>query len=313
MTVISLVSFSGAPGATTVAMAATAALTETDAPEPVMLELAISGGVVADQYDLPTEPGLASLTLAFGADEPDLLDHAQELPGGVVAVVAPPSGSKITKLLTAKAEPLARYLKTSPETIIADCGRISATSPVIPVLRQSSLVPIVIRPSRQDFHLAALSMAEINESLDAPLPAGWIIVGPCPWSHDEIVSQYGLPIFTTIAEDPVGAEAVAGLRKFRRRSPLARSAHAFAEDLAKHLRVSDADAPLSYLDEPPPSRHERSAGTDAEYYDDRDSDDYATDDYNAEDYDTDDYDTDGYDNPDRVDVDDHYELGASAG
>lgn len=249
MTVISLVSFSGAPGVTTVAMATTAALTETDAPEPVMLELATSGGVVADQYDLPTEPGLASLTLAFGAADPDLLAHAQELPGGVVSVVAPPSGSKITKLLNAKAEPLAEYLKASPETVIADCGRISSISPVIPVLRQSSLVPIVIRPSRQDFHLAALTMAEINESFESPLPAGWIIVGPCPWSHDEIVSQYGLPIFTSIAEDPVGAEAVAGLRKFRRRSPLARSAHAFADDLSKHLRVSDADAPLSYLDE----------------------------------------------------------------
>lgn len=247
MTVISLVSFSGAPGATTTAMATTAALIETSAPEPILLELATSGGVVADQYDLPTEPGLASLTIDLGGDGPDLLDHAQELPGGAVAVVAPHSGSKVTKLLSAKADPLADYLKETAKTVIADCGRISTDSPAIPILSRSSLVPIVIRPSRQDFHLAALTMAEINESLDVPLPAGWVIVGPCPWSHDEIIGQYGLPIFTTMAFDQVGAEAVAGFRKFRRRSPLARTANAFAEDLAKHLRVSDADDPLAYL------------------------------------------------------------------
>lgn len=229
------------------AMATTAALIETTAPEPVLLELATSGGVVADQYDLPTEPGLASLTIDLGGDGLDLLDHAQELPGGVAAIVAPHSGSKVNKLLSAKADTLAEHLKNSTETVLADCGRISTDSPVIPILTRSSLVPIVIRPSRQDFHLAALTMAEINDGLETPLPAGWIIVGPCPWSPDEIIAQYGLPIFTNIAEDRVGAEAVAGFRRFRRRSPLARSARAFAEDLAKHLRVSDADDPLSYL------------------------------------------------------------------
>ncbi|MEM7273167.1 MAG: hypothetical protein AAF547_08825 [Actinomycetota bacterium] len=265
MTVIALVSCSGAPGVTTVSLATTAALTGTDAPEPVMVELATSGGVLADQYDMATEPGLASLTLNLGAEETSLLAHAQELPGGVPVVIAPLSGSKVGKLLQAKVDPLAHHLKATPETVIADCGRISTTSPVLPILRHASLVGIVLRPSRQDFHLAALTLAEINEQLDAPLPAGWVLVGHNPWSSDEILDQYGMPIFTTIADDPPGAEAVAGLRRFRRRSPLARSTHAFAEDLAKHLRVSDAEAPLRYLDPnapvtatmPPPTGPER--------------------------------------------------------
>ncbi|MGI9598244.1 MAG: hypothetical protein ACR2QK_18925, partial [Acidimicrobiales bacterium] len=50
-------------------------------------------------------------------------------------------------------------------------------------------------------------------------------------------------------EDGVGAEAVAGLRRLRRRSPLARSAQSFADDIAKHLRVTSTDAPLGYLDQ----------------------------------------------------------------
>lgn len=251
MTVIALVSCSGAPGVTTVALATAAALTNTDAPEPVMVEVATSGGVLGDQYDMATEPGLATLTLALSEEETPLLAHAQALPGGVSAVVAPPSGSRVSKLLAAKVGPLARQLKRAPETVIVDGGRISTASPVLPILSQASLVGVVLRPSRQDFHLAALTVAEINEQLETPLPAGWVLVGANPWSTDEVLAQYGMPILATIAEDPLGAEAAAGLRRFRRRAPLVRSANAFAQDLAKHLRVSDAEAPLRYLEPGP--------------------------------------------------------------
>ena len=247
MTAVSLVSFSGAPGATTVALATAAALTTADVVEPVLVEMAISGGVVAGWYDLPAEPGLSSLALAIGNDAPELLAHAQELPGGLPAVVAPPSGSRVAKLVTARAAALAAYLRETEATVVADCGRITVDTPLRPVLESSSLVGVVTRPTREDFRLAATALAELNTVAANPLPAGWVLVGDSPWSIDEIVSQYGLPVLATIAEDRSGADAVAGRRRLRRHAPLSRSVRSFADDIAKHLRVAPADDPLAYL------------------------------------------------------------------
>ncbi len=249
MTIVSLLSCSGAPGVTTVALATTAGLTATTVPEPVMIELATSGGVLASQYDLPSEPGLMSLALAIGNDYPQLLEHAQELPGGVPVVVAPPSSSKTAKLLDARAQPLAHYLDETPATIVADCGRVSPDTSLLPILELSSLIGLVIRPTRESFQLAATTIGELNDLTAEPLPVGWVLVGSCPWSHDEIVSLYGLPILSVMADDRVGAEAVAGLRRLRKHSPLARSARSFAEDIAKHLRVAPPYRPLAYLEE----------------------------------------------------------------
>ena len=253
MGMISLMSCAGAPGVTTVSLATTAALTGTSVPEPVMIEMAVSGGVIASQYDLPSEPGLTSLAIALGGEPPDILDHAQELPGGVPVVVAPPSNSKIVKLVDARAEPLAQYLADAPVTAVVDCGRISSATALKPVLAHSALVGLVIRPSRENFQLSATTLAELDEAMGRPAPVGWVIVGPCPWSHDDIVEEYGLPVLSAIADDHLGAEAVAGLRGLRRRSPLARSTRSFAEDIAKHLRVASPAEPLGYLHDGPPS------------------------------------------------------------
>ena len=247
MTAISLVSFSGAPGVTTLALASAAALTTADVVEPVLVEMATSGGVVAGWYDLPAEPGLSSLALAIGNDSPELLAHAQELPGGLPAVVAPPSGSQVTKLLAARATALAAYLRNGDATVVADCGRIAVDTPLRPVLESSTLVGVVTRPTREDFRLAATALAELNTVSASPLPVGWVLVGHSPWSVDEIVAQYGLPVLATIADDRNGADAVAGRRRLRRHAPLSRSVHSFADDIAKHLRVASADDPLAYL------------------------------------------------------------------
>lgn len=255
MTAVSLVSFSGAPGATTVALATAAALTNAlpsdqrndRVGEPVLVEMATSGGVVAGWYDLPAEPGLSTLALAIGNDPPELLAHAQELPGGLPAVVAPPSGSRVMKLLGARASALAAYLRDTPATVVADCGRISVDTPLRPVLESSTLVGVVIRPTREDFRLAATALAELNTVAANPLPAGWILVGDSPWSVDEILSQYGLPVLAVIADDANGADAVAGRRRLRRHAPLSRSVQSFADDIVKHLRVAPAHDPLGYL------------------------------------------------------------------
>ncbi|MEL6982401.1 MAG: hypothetical protein AAFO29_08255, partial [Actinomycetota bacterium] len=272
VTAVSLVSFSGAPGATTVALATAAALSNAlpgnsssnsssnrDSPgttvgEPVLVEMATSGGVVAGWYDLPAEPGLSTLALAIGNDTPELLAHAQELPGGLPAVVAPPSGSRVTKLLGARATALAAYLRDTEVTVVADCGRISVDTPLRPILESSTLVGVVIRPSREDFRLAATALAELNTVAANPLPAGWILVGDSPWSVDEILSQYGLPVLAVIAEDANGAAAVAGRRRLRRHAPLSRSVQSFADDIVKHLRVAPAHDPLAYLRADGPTR-----------------------------------------------------------
>ena len=248
MTTISLVSFSGAPGVTTTSLATAAALTTVGVDEPVLVELATSGGVVGGWYDLPAEPGLGTLALAIGGDEaPELLAHAQELPGGLPAVVAPPSGSRVTKLLAARSQALAAYLHDDGATAVADCGRIAVDTPLRPVLEASTLVGVVVRPTREDFRLAATALAELNTVVARPLPTGWVLVGTSPWSSDDIREQYGLPVLAAIPDDGDGAQAVAGRRRIRRQAPLSRAVQSFADDIAKHLRVARDDDPMAYL------------------------------------------------------------------
>lgn len=251
MTVISFAACSGAPGVTTMAVATAAALRD-DVAEVVLLEAGTSGGVIGGQYELPLEPGLTSLALALGTDRPNILRHAQELPGGLPVIPAPPSGLKTTKLLEARAAILADYLRTESSVTVVDCGRISVGSPVVPVLFASSLVAMVVTPTRENFRLAATALAELQEMTEGAIPAGWVIVGSCPWSHQEIAAQYGLPVLAAVPDDEAGAEAVAGLRRFRRQSPLARAARTFADDVAKHLRVTSQESPLGYMAPPPP-------------------------------------------------------------
>ncbi len=57
------------------------------------------------------------------------------VPIAVTPVMAPPSGSKTRKLLEARAEPLAHYLQETPATIIADCGRVSSATSLLPLLQ----------------------------------------------------------------------------------------------------------------------------------------------------------------------------------
>lgn len=247
MTSISLASFCGAPGVTTVALATAAALRATDATEPTLVELATSGGVVGGWYDLPAEPGLSSLALALGDDQPELLAHAQELPGGLPAVVAPGSGSRVAQLLHARSTAIGPYLRDVPATVLVDCGRLSVDSPLRPVLECSSLVGVVVRPTREDFRLSATALAELNTLVDRPLPVGWILVGSCPWSADDVQAHYGLPVLASIPDDRSGAAAIAGRRRPRRHDPLARSIQTFADDVALHLRVASATDPLAYL------------------------------------------------------------------
>lgn len=252
VSIVSLVSFSGAPGVTTLALATAAALTASEVPEPVLVEAATSGGVVGGWYDLPAEPGLSTLALAIGGDEPpDLLAHAQEVPGGLPAVLAPPSGSRVAKLMFARGQALAAHLQGVDATVVVDCGRISVESPLRPVLEASILIGVAVRPTREDFRLAATALAELNTVLPAPLPAGWILVGASPWSVDEIGTQYGLPVLATVPEDRPGADGVAGRRRLRRHAPLSRSVQSFADDITKHLRVATAADPMGYLNQPP--------------------------------------------------------------
>lgn len=83
MTTIALTSIRGAPGVTTTSLLLASVL----GGAPVV-EVDLSGGVIAVRYELGREPGLTTLAAANPRDPGGWRDHAQDA-GGIPVLVGP--------------------------------------------------------------------------------------------------------------------------------------------------------------------------------------------------------------------------------
>lgn len=224
-------------GATTLALTLAAVL-----EDAVLMEADPDGGVLALRYGLGREPGLMSLAASRQPPGDVLLDHAQQLPGGIAVVVAPESPERATQLLRSAGQRLAGVFSGGSATdLVVDLGRLTPSAPTIAIATAAPVVLVVTRPRAEELVAAAERVAVLGES------AALVLVGSGAYSATDVESQLGCRVVGTVAGEPRAARVLADGGSFRAlgRSALVRSVRTLVGSLLHEDRPGERDSESS--------------------------------------------------------------------
>ncbi len=242
MGLICFASQKGSPGVTLTALAVAAALPVAEGRRKVLLEADADGGSVAVRYQLGRQPGLITLAAAsrHGLGREDIWAHAQALPGGLAAIVAPERADRASSVLATSGKALASWLSSLPGVdVIVDCGRLSPASPALPFAHHADAVFMVSRPVAEQIQPAAERALALQ---GAGRRVAWVLIGEHPYSAADVAEATGIRVAAVLPDDPRSAEALlgGGTTGRLRRSPLLRAATSFA---AQMQSLEPAQAP----------------------------------------------------------------------
>ncbi|TPQ22040.1 hypothetical protein [Streptomyces sporangiiformans] len=258
MALIALAADKGSPGVTTAAVALAAVwprrvlLAETDPAggDLVYRSAAAHGG--------PLNPNTGMLSIAATARRglvPDQLwDHVQPLSGGLEVLVGLGNAEQaagLAGLWPTLGRAFAQLADSphAPADVIADCGRISGDTPAVEMFSQAALVLLISRTEPEAIarvrDRAAALTAKLHggtrgaASLGMPLIGVILLADPSDSAklvhqvNDMLVAaQTGARVVGTLADDPAGADQLAGRKRGRLdKSLLIRSARKVTADL----------------------------------------------------------------------------------
>ncbi|HTJ72042.1 MAG TPA: hypothetical protein VL551_31165 [Actinospica sp.] len=254
MALIALAADKGSPGVTTSAVALAAVWPR----RALYAECDAHGGDLV--YRMPAEHGgpldpnrgLVSLAVEArrGFDAAVLPRHTQRLHGGLEIMVGLGNADQVhgmAGLWTPLGRAFDRYADLPyGADVIADCGRIGPDSPSIELLAQSALVLLIARTEAESIahvrdranSLSARLHATQGTSVSiARPPIGIVLVAP-PGKARQVAKQVGdllaattagAEVLGVIADDPAGADALAGRSRARvDKAMLTRSARELA-------------------------------------------------------------------------------------
>ncbi|OON78396.1 hypothetical protein [Streptomyces tsukubensis] len=259
MALIALAADKGSPGVTTAAVALAAVwprrtlLAETDPAggDLVYRSAAAHGG------QLNPNTGMLSIaaTARRGLVPDQLWDHTQPLAGGLEVLVGlgmAEQAAGLAGIWPTLGRAFAQLAESphAPADVIADCGRISGETPALELFPHANLIVLVSRTepeaiARVRDRAAALGARLHGASrggaaqIGAPL-VGVLLVADAGTSaklvhqvNDMLVAgQTGARVIGTLADDPAGAEQLAGRRRGRLdKSLLIRSARKVTVDI----------------------------------------------------------------------------------
>ena len=242
MSMIVIGSVKASPGVTTATLALGAMWPQ--GRTALIVELDRAGGDIAARFGLPSEPGLVSLAAAT-RHKPDsdglVWQHAQQLPGGLPVLIAPPSGAR-TRAAMAMLQP--RLFADLPDVdVLADLGRVelddaAATS----LVAAADLVVIAVRPVLAELHHLAATAPTIR-ACNANITV--LICGRGSYGRDDVEHGLGIDVIGILPHDIDGAEALAGTPTSTpgfSRLPLLRSARTLAEGIAGRLHGAETSS-----------------------------------------------------------------------
>ena len=243
---ISFVSAKHSPGVTCAALSFAAAARELG--DVLFAELDPAGGEVAAlmvEKKVSFDPGLMSLAASSRRGEPPaeiVMQHAQMLPTGVNAILAPPSAEQAAIALGGVGMRLSSALAKMPAAVFADCGRWDPRQPSSDRVTGSSLVIVVIRPT--------VTSIEHARSMLNPLAAmtkkiSVILVGDKPYGPAEVGEALNVDVLGVLDYDSRSATLLSEGNDFKvvRRTPLTRSAFSMLDKIRERVSSTE-DEPL---------------------------------------------------------------------
>lgn len=211
MTIWAVASLRGSPGATTLAMGLGAAWPSTTGRPRVVVEADPLGGVLAARHDeLRADRTIADVAVAMRRefDIDRLLEVARPVWGGLPVVPAHPSASQTSAVLSQAGDRLALGLSSTTEVdAVVDVGRLTNSSPALPLARRAVATLLVCRTRFED--VAALTARAIE--LRAAGVEPWLVtVGSRPYEPDAVAVEAQVPLLATLPHDPRAAAVLAG-------------------------------------------------------------------------------------------------------
>jgi hypothetical protein len=237
MALVALASAKGSPGVTTLARALAGLW-----PRPaLLLELDPAGGDLAARGCLALDPGLASLALAArsGLSPEMLASHAQTLADGASLVVAPVHPAQVgaaLEVVGASLVPVAAGL--AGVDMLADCGRLEDSSPVLGVAEKADAVVLVARPTLDGLAHLQPWLGRLGDR-----DVGVVLIGAGDYDPKEVSQALAVPTLAVVADDLRGARLACAEGVDRaRRTLFVRTAAALAADLGRRLQAVQAVA-----------------------------------------------------------------------
>lgn len=245
MPVVAVVEAAGTAASTTSGIALAAAAP--DGWPTLFAECDPSGGDLAAWAEMSDTPGWTTSVSVGDRSWLGLQAHMQELPSGLSVMVAPTRARVARTVVRESAARFGPLLASLSDVItFADCGRLDETPSSWTTSASLTLLLVRQAPTSAPATVARVDRAgEAMERLArTSLPVGVVVVGDGPYDAAEIASHVGGELFGVLAEDPTGANQIAGawtLGKGAGRSPLLRSARPVAQAVTDVL-VSPASA-----------------------------------------------------------------------
>lgn len=163
-----------------------------------------------------------------------MLDHCQQVLGGLDVLVAPASPTQFTaavRLLDERRE--WAELKNGEPPILADCGRLVDEPTTAHLLHASALVVVLARPILSELHHVASRLSALR-AVGGRVAV--VLAGHGPYSASEVADTLNVEVLGSLPNDPESAAILAGAPGSRRalaRLPLLRS----AADLLERVQV----------------------------------------------------------------------------
>jgi MinD-like ATPase involved in chromosome partitioning or flagellar assembly len=212
--------------------------------QPVVVECDPAGGDLLARLRLETSPGLVSLAAAarHGAEPGLVWGHTQRLPGGLPVVVGPAGADQaraaLAQLTVGSGGVLRRAADRPGTVVIADCGRASADTATVDVIRAADITLLLTRVRDDALSHLATALATAPGWLRR---ACFVLVGE-GYPTAEVAHALGIEVMGRIPEDPVGAAVLEGApsrRSAAARSPLLRALEQIAASAAARAKHSD--------------------------------------------------------------------------
>lgn len=215
---IALGSAKASPGVTTLSLAL-GAVWPTSA-RVIVAEADPAGGDLAAWLELAPQPGLVSLAAAARRNPtPALLaQHTQELTGGLEILAAPVGAEQARAALRMLPVELAGRLDADPSVLVlADCGRLDATSPSAGLALQARVLVLLARPVAAELgHLAAL-LDWLRVRSGRGVGVGLVLLGDGAYPPEVVAAALKVPVVGVVPLDARGAARLTGASRRPRR------------------------------------------------------------------------------------------------
>lgn len=236
MTLVSVASRRSSPGATTFAalLASAWPLDHTR----YLIEADPAGGVLAARWHeiagLTVEPGLLEMASSRSNIDVELLrSHSQRLTPELRLIPARAVPQQVEAALSNLGAEGAHALSRLPSSpVVADLGRLSASTPSLLLARASAITLLVFRPHLEEVQSVLLAVADLQAE---GINVGLVAVGDRPYHPADVAERAEVDFFVQVPDDPKSSDlffrngfAWRGLK----RSPLARATQSVADAVA---------------------------------------------------------------------------------